>query len=387
MIGRRKRLIFSIITIFLVLCFIELLSFVFFRVFHERFTFYDVSQYQLDEAEVAQLGERYHPELGWDNFYDTTHGERPRTVTYRMPLVASFGDSYTHCSDVGDGETWQAYLSELLQADIYNFGTPGFGTDQAYLKYLTVRSKLHTDVVILGLITENINRIVNIYRPFYFSDTGLRLPKPRFVLEGGRLELLENPVTGRADIERLCDEPFIHELGRHDYWYNRDNYPVYRFPYTGILFNKRIWLEVFYGKRGQQIHDVNPRPWEDLWQEEEITSLMFGIVDSFVSAAQLDGSVPIILVLPLQDQVFERFVTGRNPQSVSMVLDYCERQDYPCLDTITELAASVGRREEIVDLFIVHLSPKGNRIVANALHRIIEERVLSGGTGSPSRGR
>jgi hypothetical protein len=45
-----------------------------------------------------------------------------------------------------------------------------------------------------GIITENINRCLNSYRPFYYEKTGTRLTKPRFILTQNGLHLQKNPI-------------------------------------------------------------------------------------------------------------------------------------------------------------------------------------------------
>jgi hypothetical protein len=368
----QRTVLFSIVTALLGLCLIELGSRVFFTVFRERFTFHEVGQFKLRDGDARRLRREYDRRFGWDHHYDTPLAERPRPVSYGRPLIASFGDSYTHCTGVRDDETWQTYLAALLEADVYNFGTGGFGTDQAYLKYLAVRSSLETPIVVLGLISENINRIVNVYRPFYFPKTGIRLPKPRFTLTAEGLELIENPLRSADDIPLLVDEGFIRKLGEHDYWYNRDRYPVRRFPYVRILLNRRMWREAFHGKLDRRIDDVDPRPWEDLWGDPRVSELMFAILGSFIGEVRGSGRIPIIMILPMQDEVFEKRCTGGDPESVSMVEAYCARQRCPCFNAIDALAASVGSPEEIPTLFVVHLSPRGNRIVAREFMKFIE---------------
>lgn len=371
----RRKTFFSISAAVLGLCLIELFSCIFFTVFRERFTFHEVDQFKLRDGDARRLRHEYDRRFGWDYHYDTPLTERPRPVSYGRPLVAAFGDSYTHCTGVRDHETWQTYLAGLLEADVYNFGTGGFGTDQAYLKYLEMKPSLETPIVVLGLISENINRIVNVYRPFYFPKTGIRLPKPRFTLASGGLELIENPMRSADDIPRLGEEGFIRKLGEHDYWYNRDRYPVRRFPYVRILFNRRMWLEAFHGKLDKQINDVDPRPWEDLWDDQRVSELMFTILGSFISEARESGQIPIIMILPMQDEVFEKRCTGDSPESVSMIEAYCTRQRCFCFNAIDALAASVTSLEEIPTLFIVHLSPKGNRIVAREFNIFIVKQV------------
>lgn len=121
--------------------------------------------------------------------------------------------------------------------------------------------------------------------------------------------LLDNPIQTKADVQKLGDLQFLYEIGKFDWWYNRDNYPILRFPYSKILFNKRMWLEAIYGKVNRNINDMNPRPWEDLWDSEEAGELMFRILDAFVKQAQERHALPIIMILPLQYQVQLKFET------------------------------------------------------------------------------
>jgi hypothetical protein len=46
--------------------------------------------------------------------------------------INTYGDSFTQCHQVSDGETWQEYLAAHLGEPIRNFGMGGFGVYQAY---------------------------------------------------------------------------------------------------------------------------------------------------------------------------------------------------------------------------------------------------------------
>ena len=280
----KKQAVFILAAGILVLFFVELLSFAFFTVFKERFTFYDIDRFLMTDTVIDYAQQGYHAQRGWDNHYKTPFGERPRAVDYKDPYIVSFGDSFVHCDQVKDNETWQEYLSSTLKRDVYNFGTGGYATDQAYLKFLEKYPKVRTPVVILGLTTENINRIVNVYRPFYFEKTGQRITKPRFEIVNDRLTLRKNPITSENEIGKLKDPRFIHEIGRRDYWYNRDKRPVLKFPYTKILFNRRLWREL-----ANKTDDIAPRPWANLWEDQEARELMFRIIDSFVADVHAAG--------------------------------------------------------------------------------------------------
>ena len=54
----------------------------------------------------------------------------------RTPRIHAYGDSFTECSQVSDGETWQEYLGAHLGEPIANFGVGGYGVYQAYRRML-----------------------------------------------------------------------------------------------------------------------------------------------------------------------------------------------------------------------------------------------------------
>lgn len=110
--------------------------------------------------------------------------------------VLIFGDSYT----AGEGVCNEVRYSDLLEsmfkdADIYNFGLPGTGTDQQYLTYKTYAENLQPDLVIISVMVENIRRNVCRYRPFYMENRSIRwLAKPYYSLNGKNLILHNQPV-------------------------------------------------------------------------------------------------------------------------------------------------------------------------------------------------
>ena len=50
--------------------------------------------------------------------------------------INTYGNSFTQCHQVSDGETWQEYLAAHLGEPVRNFGMGGFGTYQAYRRML-----------------------------------------------------------------------------------------------------------------------------------------------------------------------------------------------------------------------------------------------------------
>jgi hypothetical protein len=384
---RQQKALFCSGMILLVLGMIELASFLLFHYRADAFSFFDPRAYVLASLEIQKFRPAYDPDLGWQEHYATPFGERPREVDYPQSLLATFGDSYTHCDQVRDNETWQTYLARELQQDVFNFGSGGYGTDQAYLRFKRDYPRVRTQLVALGLISENINRVVCVYRKFYYPKTGVPLTKPRFVLQAGRLRELRNPIRSAADLVRLKNAQFLADLGRDDQWYNPNELPERSFPYTRIWLNRSFWREMSYGKLDHQISDMDPRPWANLWEQPEARKLLFTILDQFVADARSFGATPIIIILAKKEEVRYRFTTQRNPQPIRILSSYLRQQGYYFFDGAAALASEAHSLRDISRFYSGHLNARGNRLVAKHLFAYLQAHRLTGeaGTGTESR--
>ena len=225
-----KTAIFSLFCILINLSVLEFCVYFFVKAMRDKHSF-DLKT-KIVTREVlsrSELGIYYNKTLGWKNNYPTKFGERPRAREYSNNFMSAFGDSFTHCSDFGDHVTFQEYLSEMLKVNIYNFGNGGYGTDQAYLRFIEDYPKVKTKIVTLGIIRENINRIVNTYRKFYIQKPGLEMTKPRFKIvnahelyhsNNGDLVLIKNPLKDVRDYEKLADVNSLPRIGKFDYYYH-----------------------------------------------------------------------------------------------------------------------------------------------------------------------
>ena len=61
----------------------------------------------------------------------------------RRCRINTYGDSFTQCHQVSDGETWQEYLAGHLGEPVRNFGMGGYGVYQAYRRMLREERKTH----------------------------------------------------------------------------------------------------------------------------------------------------------------------------------------------------------------------------------------------------
>ena len=82
------------------------------------------------------------------------HGGHRKMINYAdQPCrINTYGNSFTQCAQVSDGETWQEILAAHLREPIRNFGVGGYGVYQAYRRALRVEvTDLAAEYIILNV--------------------------------------------------------------------------------------------------------------------------------------------------------------------------------------------------------------------------------------------
>ncbi len=256
-----------------------------------------------------------------------------------------------------------------------NFGVGGYGTDQALLKY-ELHEGAAPKLVMLCVLPENVNRVVNIYRPFYTYNDPLRLTKPMFFKDGDEVRLIPNPVTGVADIPKLDREEFLNDLGRVDYWYQLDrSLPGFSFPYTVSFF---LWrgpvFSEFAGQIGRFTGGKTKTPW-NLFDQDGPLSIMCHIADRFVATARSRGSEPLIVIMPHKDYIREREDNGI--VRVAGYLEYLSSRGYPFWDGIKAVAELNPSKRNLENWYDGHATAEGNRILASILSQFVKQNYPS----------
>lgn len=327
----------------------------------------------------------FNSELGWDyppyivyeisgNVYSHgSLGERININNYDTTTIATYGDSFTYCAEVGDVDTWQTFLASKIRSNVLNFGVGAFGTDQAFLKYYN-HDNVVPKVVILGIYPENINRIVNFYRPFYMYKEANGLTKPRFILEDGKIRLLSNPVAKTEDMVNLLNLQFVRNLGKFDRWYQLDQgLPPISFPYMISLlsYRKQILQQINLLASKLMPNTFKPVfPW-NLYDEPEPFAIMTHIVDSFVETAKLRGSVPIIFIMPHKDQILE--LQDYKASRHDPLLAYMKRKGYRFVDLVQLVVDMEPDRIQLDQWYQGHATREGNRMLADLINQYFEK--------------
>jgi hypothetical protein len=155
-----------------------------------------------------------------------------RMINYRDEpcRVNTYGDSFTQCHQVSDGETWQEVLAAHLGEPIRNFGVGGYGVFQAFCRMRAIEPAASgTEFVVLNIFDDDHIRNLDAAR-------WLRLSTFRSAMGDGIRPMLHanpwshlrlDPSTGRfverrnlldtpASLSSLCDPDFMVETFGHD---------------------------------------------------------------------------------------------------------------------------------------------------------------------------
>jgi hypothetical protein len=290
--------------------------------------------------------------------------------------IATYGDSFTHGSEVGNSDTWQHQLETRHPGlEALNFGVGGYGLDQALLRYRELGPRFGAHIVLIGFLSENIYRTVNVYRPFYLPGTSSPLAKPRFRWDGEVLELLPNPLPTPDHYRALLAEPeqILPGLGKNDYFYGlRD-----RAAWYGALPSVRLFRYVRQRSAGDGIvrRVRTERGSADLYdagsEAFEVTTAVF---DRFVQEVSTDGSVPIVVLFPYRRDL-EQIARVGVPVYAPLV-QQLERRGRDVID-LAEPLLTAAAASGVDSLFErIHYSAEGNRVVAEAVAAHLRARGL-----------
>jgi hypothetical protein len=197
--------------------------------------------------------------------------------------IAAFGDSFTHCDEVAIEDSWERQLEGELgsQVEVLNFGVPSYGTDQALLRYREQGRAFHPDVVVLGMAIIDIKRNVNVF-PWLRAQVS-SWSKPRFVLAGDGLDLVNQPVLGPGEVADAIEHG--HPLLALDHAYD----PAEWAPSWLAFSNLYRFLR---GRLG-----VKREP-EDVFEKDgEALQVTTRIVQSFHREAEADGAQFVCLLI------------------------------------------------------------------------------------------
>ena len=188
-----------------------------------------------EESQRRSNGWTYDAKLGWVhcNAVHTNGVDRSKTFYHyeadgarkvvhfadRRCRVHAYGNSFTHCDQVSDGETWTEYLAAHLQEPIRNYGVGGYSVYQAYRRMLDVENQDGAEYIVLNIYDDDHFRNLDAWRSIRVgakSQCGFTLPHVQVNVQQNRCEQIENLLRTREEVLQLRDEEFIWKTFKDD---------------------------------------------------------------------------------------------------------------------------------------------------------------------------
>jgi lysophospholipase L1-like esterase len=353
----------------------ELLAFLATFVLIQQNLFY--SPDQITES-YESYQQRFLPTLGWPSQYNPERydasGSR-RIPAFpdpgrTPPRISLYGDSFTEGWGVDQKHAWGNILSILLNCRVSNFGVAGYGTDQAYLRFLQ-NTQDPAKVVVLGVFTENIKRNVNQLRNL-ISTVNYCQTKPRFILNNqGQLTLVPIPPLSKSQYYEMHHYPgrFFH------YEYFLPDGPsgrqIAKFPYLWMMFKAAYYLLENQG-RGDITKDFY-QPGHPSYGLE----IMTAIIEGFYRSAQDRDKRPLIMIIPtLYDiEAYQNYHTW----NYQPLLDNLTASSLEYIDTgpkIVQYLTGADPRTLYPTKLGDHLNSEGNRLLAQILYDYLTSRNI-----------
>jgi hypothetical protein len=173
----------------------------------------------------------------------TSHSYRDREAR-----INTYGNSFTQCHQVSDGETWQEYLAAHLGEPIRNFGMGGYGVYQAYRRMIREEAtELSADYVILYVWGDDHLRSLwrcrhaVIYR-WWDHDHGRLFHNPFWAhveidLDSGQIRERKNLLPSPESLYRMTDPDWMYEN-------LKDDLALQMFLYARGLTSEVNWSQV-----------------------------------------------------------------------------------------------------------------------------------------------
>jgi hypothetical protein len=150
--------------------------------------------------------------------YDEYGARRTFAHADRPCRINTYGDSFTNCDQVNDGETWQEALAAHLSEPVRNYGVGGYSVYQAYLRMRREEGRRPAEYVIFNIFEDDHFRSLSCWQALSMGKNWHNLsptlphvvPDP----EAGTIVEYPNPCPTPESFYNLCDLDWIEERFR-----------------------------------------------------------------------------------------------------------------------------------------------------------------------------
>ena len=355
---------------FLIFFILELFSYFFIKLILIKYSvIYDPKVSQNYEVYLKKR----HDILGWDTssgndnkrFIDK-YGARIDYSSFNLShyCIDVYGDSFTY-GYWEPQKAWASILSELVKCRVRNFGVGGFGSDQAYIKFLN--NKNHSEIVFLNHLSENIIRNVNQYRNFIYPSDVYKF-KPRFILQDNKLNLISIPKITEQNISDFLLNP--HKYLNHEYFIPNGPSGVqyWKFPYTLNVFKSFNHWQI---KQKIKRVDAKYSKFYNLNHPSEAIQITYRILIDFYQTSKLKGLKPIITVFPTCRDLM--YYSKNKQVPYKNLIDMLEKENLNYIDFSNVL---IEKSKKDFDKYYEecsgHYNSQGELIIAETIYKYLK---------------
>jgi hypothetical protein len=334
------------------------------------------------------------PELGWvprgsrksqvgvDNTYAfySYQKDRGRSVVNfpdRVSRIHAFGNSFTHCDQVSDGETWEEYLAAHLQEPVRNFGIGGNSVYQAFrrMRIVELGDQVEpAEYLILNAWHDDHYRNLDAWRAVRMNRVPRwTLPHLTVNVEAETFEENENPCPTREDHYKQCDPDWIWDRFRDD--------PTVRASaarHAGVMPSDRLaaWVADGFGFSGDAFPDLDPAARIEKMHREAALFATRCVIEMAEQFAEANGRKLMVLLSFGSSQIKEAL--QNEPLFDQTLLDWLAGRETPVVDLRDPFRQDFARSSLDAPTYLKpyyngHHTPRGNFFFAWG----IKERVVA----------
>jgi hypothetical protein len=288
--------------------------------------------------------------------YDKLDARRMLAHAGEPCRINTYGNSYTSCEQVSDGETWQEALAAHLGEPVRNYGIGAYSVYQAYLRMLREEKKAPARYVIFNIFHDDHVRNLHGWQRFKFG-VNRKSPSPTVPhlivdLEKQTVAERKNPCPSEQSVYDLCDLERVVAQFRDDYYLQ-----------NRLLRNANK-------AKGELV------PATDYEDERLLKPGLFAskwLMDRVNAFAQQNDK-RLLYVLSYSSRAIAQFLNTGERLDQEFV-DYLKATKLPCVDLLLAHAADAaqfkGTPEEALSRYFVgkygHYNPLGNHFCAFAM--------------------
>jgi hypothetical protein len=330
---------------------------------------------------------QYDSELGWVHheaigstgvdgskvFYNYESDGARKVINFpdRPCRIRTYGNSFTHCSQANNNETWEEYLAAHIQEPVRNYGVGGYSVYQAYRRMLKVEKQISGGYVILNIWDDDHYRNLDAWRSIRFgygSRCGFTLPHLRVDVAKGLCKEMENVSKTPEDLYKLCDEDYLWRTFKDD--------PILKMVIAARKGGKNISAElinpvaVTFGIPDEKIANTETaRKIKKIHTEAALFATKNVVTRAEEFAA--DAGKKLMVMLSFGQGNVAKHLSGE-PRFDRDFVDFLKNKPYPVIDMCEVFAADYKRYKVDIDQYLApfyngHHTPRGNFFTAWAI--------------------